>query len=80
MGLRFSCLAGGGWVAGMGRCVARFAYPREKSAANFRDTSIYRLVFQYMILWGLRLTLAQKTILVTGVVTLGRRAYCRVAL
>jgi hypothetical protein len=80
MGLRFSCLAGGGWVAGMGSCSAGCAHLLEKSAANFRDTSIYRLVFQYMILWGLRLTLAQKTILVTGVVTLGRRAYCRVGL
>jgi hypothetical protein len=36
MGLRFSCVAGWGWVVGMGSCIARCAHPLEKSAADFR--------------------------------------------
>src|SRR5215213_9919014 len=47
--------------------------PLEKSAADFTDTSIHRLVSQYMNHLGLRLPSAQKTILVTFVVTLERR-------
>ena len=43
MGLRFFCVAGWGWVAGMGGCIAGCAHPLEKSAPNFQDTSIHRL-------------------------------------
>jgi hypothetical protein len=70
MGLRFFCVTGWGWVAGMGGCIAGCAHPLKKSAAEFRGTSIHRLISQYMNLWGLQLSSAQKTILVTFAVTL----------
>jgi hypothetical protein len=43
MGLRFYWVAGWGWVAGMGGCIAGFAHPLEKSATSFKNTSIHRL-------------------------------------
>jgi hypothetical protein len=43
MGLRFSCVAGWGWVAEIGACIAGCVHPLEKSAADFVDTSIHRL-------------------------------------
>jgi hypothetical protein len=44
MGLRFSCVAGLGWVAGMGGRFAGCTHPLEKSVPSFTDTSIHRLV------------------------------------
>jgi lipid-binding SYLF domain-containing protein len=43
MGLRLFYVARGGWVAGMGGCIAGCADPLEKSASSSTDTSIYRL-------------------------------------
>src|SRR5215204_5364877 len=34
----------GGWVAEMGGCIAGCAHPLEKSAADFGDASIHRLI------------------------------------
>ena len=41
MRLRFSCVAGWGWVAGMGGCIAERAHPLEKSATISRSASIH---------------------------------------
>jgi hypothetical protein len=43
MGLRFLCVVGWGWVAGMGGRAAGRAHRLEKSAARFTNTSIHRL-------------------------------------
>jgi hypothetical protein len=43
MGLRFFCIAGWGWVAEIGGCIAGWAHPREKSGSDFVDASIHRL-------------------------------------
>ena len=45
MGLRFSCIAGCGWVAGMRGCIPRCAHSLEKSDASFMNTSIHRLPY-----------------------------------
>jgi hypothetical protein len=50
MGLRFSCVAGWGWVAEIGACIAGCVHPLEKSAADFVDTSIHRLASRKKIL------------------------------
>jgi hypothetical protein len=42
MKLRFSRV--GGWVVGMGGCIARYAHRREKFATNFRNVSIHRFL------------------------------------
>jgi hypothetical protein len=73
MGLRFSRVAGWGWVAEIGGCIAGCAHPFEESATNFRNASTHRLFSQYMNLWKLRLLSARKAILVTVAVTLGKR-------
>jgi hypothetical protein len=65
-------MAGWGWVVEISGRGAGYAHPLEKSAADFRDTSIHRLVSQHMNLWGLRLSSAQKMILIAVAVTLGR--------
>jgi hypothetical protein len=43
MGLRFFCVTGWGWVAGMGGFIAGCAHPFEKSVPSFTDASIHRL-------------------------------------
>jgi hypothetical protein len=55
MGLRFSCVAGWGWVAGMGGCIAECAHHLEKSAPDFRNASIHLLLSrQYFLRSKLR--------------------------
>jgi hypothetical protein len=43
MGLRFSYVAGWGWVVEIGGLIAECAHPLEKSAIGFTGTSIYCL-------------------------------------
>jgi hypothetical protein len=45
MGLRFYCVAGQGWVVGMGDCIAGCAHSLEKSATSFMNASIHRLFY-----------------------------------
>jgi hypothetical protein len=45
MGLRFICVARWGWVAKNRWPILSPAHSREKSAVNFRDTSIHRLLY-----------------------------------
>jgi hypothetical protein len=44
MGLRFFCVGRWGSVRGNAGLISESAHPPEKSAVNFRDTSIHRLV------------------------------------
>jgi hypothetical protein len=44
MGLRFFCIAGRGWVVGIGGRIAGRAHPLEKSAPIFAGTSIHCLI------------------------------------